>query len=279
MPPPVGVDRRVLLLGGSPSLVGAASCLAALLRPAAWSRSCSPPRSSHSLRSWPSRTLCRRSTPTSGTGSSDRSRSYRSPSAVAAAIVRPPLPALRRRPVARARSSVTGSSSCSAWSLPRSSSTCSRSRSSRRPTTSTGCTYHLTRARALDPAGIGGAHRGRRRPAHQRVPAGCRDPPGATMLLSGSVRWVGLVQFGALLVAMLAIYGIAGRIGLDRRQAAFGALLFATLPVVALQAPTSMNDLVVAALVACCGVLRARAQRPASSRSRSSRSRSSSARK
>jgi hypothetical protein len=74
---------------------------------------------------------------------------------------------------------------------------------------------------------------------------------GATMLLSGSVRWVGLVQFFALLIAMLAIYGIAGRIGLDRRKAAFGALVFATLPVVALQGSTAENDVVVAALVAC----------------------------
>jgi hypothetical protein len=73
---------------------------------------------------------------------------------------------------------------------------------------------------------------------------------GATMLLSGSVRWVGLVQLYALLAAMLAIYGIAGRIGLERRKAAFGALLFATLPVVSLQASTPMNDLVVAGLVA-----------------------------
>ena len=70
------------------------------------------------------------------------------------------------------------------------------------------------------------------------------------MLLSSSVRWVALVQLGALLVTVAAIYGIASRIGLDRRQSAFGALLFPTLPVVALQAPTALNDLVVAALVA-----------------------------
>ena len=73
---------------------------------------------------------------------------------------------------------------------------------------------------------------------------------GWTMLLSSSVRWVALVQLAALLVTIAAIYGIASRIGLDRRQSAFGALLFPTLPVVALQAPTAMNDLVVAALVA-----------------------------
>ena len=70
-----------------------------------------------------------------------------------------------------------------------------------------------------------------------------------TMLLSGSARYAQLVSFAALLVATLAIYGLASRIGLDRRSAAFGALLFPTLPIVALQAPTSLTDIVVAALV------------------------------
>ena len=81
-------------------------------------------------------------------------------------------------------------------------------------------------------------------------------PPNAeilqsgTMLLTTSVRWVGLVQLCALLATTIAIYGIATRIGFERREAAFGALLFPTLPVVALQAPTALNDIVVAALVA-----------------------------
>ena len=70
-----------------------------------------------------------------------------------------------------------------------------------------------------------------------------------TMLLSGSARYAQLVSFAALLVATLAIFGLASRIGLDRRRAAFGALLFPTLPIVALQAPTSLTDIVVAALV------------------------------
>ena len=73
---------------------------------------------------------------------------------------------------------------------------------------------------------------------------------GVTMLLSGSVRWVGLVQLAALPAAVLAVYGMSTRIGLTRRQAGFGALLVPTLPVVALQAPTALNDLLVAALIA-----------------------------
>ena len=72
----------------------------------------------------------------------------------------------------------------------------------------------------------------------------------ATMLLSGSARFAQLVALAALVAATLAIYGLASRIGLDRRRAAFGALLFPTLPIVALQASTAMTDIVVAGLVA-----------------------------
>ena len=112
-------------------------------------------------------------------------------------------------------------------------------------------TYHLTRAvlwiqqESIGPIGDTAD------PRINEFPPDAEILQGATMLLSGSARWVGLVQFFALLAAMLAIYGIARRIGLDRRKAAFGALLFATLPVVLLQASTPMNDLVVAALVTC----------------------------
>ena len=76
-----------------------------------------------------------------------------------------------------------------------------------------------------------------------------------TMLLSGSARYAQLVTFSALLVATLAIFGLASRIGFDRRRAAFGALLFPTLPIVALQAPTSLTDIVVAALVVTAAFL------------------------
>ena len=68
-----------------------------------------------------------------------------------------------------------------------------------------------------------------------------------TMLLSGSARYAALVSLAALLVATLAIFGLASRIGFDRRSA----------PNAALQAPTSLTDIVVAALVvtAACLVL------------------------
>ncbi len=89
-------------------------------------------------------------------------------------------------------------------------------------------------------------------------------PPGAeiltafTMTLSASVRYVGLVQYTAMLATTVAVFGIARRIGLSPRRAAFGALLFPTLPIVALQASTSFNDVVVAsyAAVAAFALLR-----------------------
>jgi hypothetical protein len=43
--------------------------------------------------------------------------------------------------------------------------------------------------------------------------------------------------------------GIAGRIGLSARSAFVGGLLFASLPLVAIQAPTAYNDLVVASFL------------------------------
>ena len=73
---------------------------------------------------------------------------------------------------------------------------------------------------------------------------------GFTMLLSGSLRWVALPQLGALIATVLAVYGTGCRFGFRRREAAFGALLVATLPVFFLQAPTALNDLLVGALVA-----------------------------
>lgn len=80
-------------------------------------------------------------------------------------------------------------------------------------------------------------------------------PPGAelavafTMLTTGGMRFVGLVQLVALLTATVSIFGLARRIGIEPGRAVLGALLFPTLSVVALQAPTALNDVVVAALV------------------------------
>jgi hypothetical protein len=83
-------------------------------------------------------------------------------------------------------------------------------------------------------------------------------PPNAeiadsfTMILGKTERFAGFVQLSALGATMVAVAGIARRIGLSVRQALFGALLFATLPVVVLQSATALNDLVFGSFLACC---------------------------
>jgi hypothetical protein len=82
------------------------------------------------------------------------------------------------------------------------------------------------------------------------------NPPGAelgllaTMVLSRGDRLVAVPQIVGLTTCCLATFGIARRIGLDLRQALFGSLLVATLPLVAIQASTAYNDLVVAGFLA-----------------------------
>jgi hypothetical protein len=83
-------------------------------------------------------------------------------------------------------------------------------------------------------------------------------PPNAeiadsfTMILGKTERFAGFVQLSALAATVVAVAGIARRLGLSVRQALFGALLFATLPVVVLQSATALNDLVFGSFLACC---------------------------
>ena len=70
-----------------------------------------------------------------------------------------------------------------------------------------------------------------------------------TMLLSGGDRYVGLVQYVALLATAIATFGISRRAGFDGRAALFGALVLLTTTVVVLQTSTALNDLVVASFL------------------------------
>ena len=71
-----------------------------------------------------------------------------------------------------------------------------------------------------------------------------------TMILARSDRFTSFVQIGAFLATIVAIVGISRRAGFGPRQALFGALLFATLPIAVLQAPTALNDVLIASFVA-----------------------------
>ena len=71
----------------------------------------------------------------------------------------------------------------------------------------------------------------------------------ATMLLSSGDRYAALPQVLAFGTLVIGVGGLARRAGLGSREAVFGALSFATLPVVVVQAPSTMNDLVVASFL------------------------------
>jgi hypothetical protein len=71
----------------------------------------------------------------------------------------------------------------------------------------------------------------------------------ATVLLSGSDRYVVLPQLFAYVALALGIAGIARRAGFERAEAVFGALVFAALPIVVIQASGALNDLVVASFL------------------------------
>ncbi len=68
-----------------------------------------------------------------------------------------------------------------------------------------------------------------------------------TMVLDQGERFVALPQLLAVPACGLAAFGLARHIGLDRREAVFGALALALLPLLLLQSSTAMNDLVPAA--------------------------------
>jgi hypothetical protein len=72
-----------------------------------------------------------------------------------------------------------------------------------------------------------------------------------TMVTSGTGRYAPLVQLVAGLASGLAVFGLARRIGAAVREAVLAGLLFVTLPVVALQMSTGLNDVIVGSFVAC----------------------------
>ncbi len=112
-----------------------------------------------------------------------------------------------------------------------------------------GLTYHETRALLWDQqGGIG------------YVPAGNDprlngNPPVSeiglylTMMLPRSERFAALTPFLALWACAVAVVLVGRRLGLAPRAAAYGGLVFATLPVVALHGAAILNDLVVASFL------------------------------
>jgi hypothetical protein len=67
--------------------------------------------------------------------------------------------------------------------------------------------------------------------------------------LTRDERFAGFAQLLGALALATGVFALARRLGLSRPEAAFGGLLFLTLPLVVLQASTALNDLVLAALL------------------------------
>ena len=112
-----------------------------------------------------------------------------------------------------------------------------------------GLTYHETRALLWDQqGGIGYVPEG-------NDPRLNGNPPVSeiglylTMVLPRSERFAALAQFLALWASVVAVVLVGRRLGLSPRGAAYGGLVFATLPVVALHGGSILNDVVVASFL------------------------------
>ena len=109
--------------------------------------------------------------------------------------------------------------------------------------------YHLPRAVLwAEERSITGTHPG----ADLRIdssPVVAEIGQVVTMILAGSERYVMVWQFGGALAVALATFALSRRMGLEAKEALFGAIIVLGLPVVAVQSITAYNDIVVASFV------------------------------
>jgi hypothetical protein len=109
--------------------------------------------------------------------------------------------------------------------------------------------YHLARAAEWSQRGAVEYY-----PSHSET-VNAPQPNSSMLVLHGFVlagrdTFAALPQLVAELACIVAVYGIAIRLGLSRPASAFAALLVATLPQVALQSVTTQNDLLTASFLA-----------------------------
>lgn len=122
------------------------------------------------------------------------------------------------------------------------------------PTTWDAMTYHLPRA-------VGWLQEGALEYLDAHTTRQNVNPPNAeiqilyTFAFLGRETFVAAPQLLAQIVIVVAIYGIARRLGYDRAPSAFAALLYPTLSQVALQATSTQNDLAAAAPIAAAAYL------------------------
>lgn len=72
----------------------------------------------------------------------------------------------------------------------------------------------------------------------------------AYLVLHEAYNMMALVQYGAYLLTMVALYGITRHLGASRQGSLFAALLFSLLTIVIAEAATGQNDMVMTAFIA-----------------------------
>ena len=117
-----------------------------------------------------------------------------------------------------------------------------------------GLTYHETRALLWDDQGRVGYVPSGNDPRLDGNPPVSEIGLYAALVLPRSERFAALPQFVALWASLLAVVLVARRLGLSRKAAAYGGLVFATLPIVLLHGAAVLNDLVVASFLLVAAV-------------------------
>jgi hypothetical protein len=112
-----------------------------------------------------------------------------------------------------------------------------------------GLTYHETRALLWDEKGGVGYVEAGNDPRLNGNPPVSEIGLYLTMMLPRSERFAALTPFLALWASVVAVVLVGRRLDLSTRAAAYGGLVFATLPVVALHGASILNDLVVASFL------------------------------
>lgn len=78
-------------------------------------------------------------------------------------------------------------------------------------------------------------------------PVNAQLPIFWTALFTGSDQLAGMIQWVAVLVSGLSVFGLSRVMGYTRQQAAFAALVYLSLPIVVLQSTTVQTDMLTAA--------------------------------
>jgi hypothetical protein len=114
--------------------------------------------------------------------------------------------------------------------------------------------YHLARAALWRQNGHIGVFDAAIEPRLDVNPVVAEIGDTTSLILAGSERFVWIVQLSAVAALAVGAFALARRVGMDGRSALLGAMIVPALPLIAMQAITGYNDLVVAAFIVSAAV-------------------------